>query len=61
MDTLERLTLIFAIIINIIFNFSIFRKIKERQKYLMKELWNFEDYIKNFVREELEQCQQQQD
>lgn len=48
-DMIAILILLFHTILDLI----IYERTRKRQIYLMEELWDFEDYIKSWVREEL--------
>ena len=47
------IVLIIFLLINTILDAIVYRRTRERQQYLMEELWKFEAYIKEWVREEL--------
>ena len=44
---------ILILLFHTILDFVIYERTRKRQLYLMEELWDFEDYIKSWVREEL--------
>ena len=44
---------ILILLFHTILDLIIYERTRKRQIYLMEELWDFEDYIKSWVREEL--------